>query len=92
MNFSDNPLARIIVAVALSIIFFSIIVVFLPESDLPSGVTDSFEWLINGLYSFDFMLPINTMIFCFTTIISLEVIFFSVRAFMWLKKHLTQQH
>lgn len=93
MSAFDNPATRIGAAVFISGLFFAFIIAFiLPEIPLPPEMADAIGWLFDTMWSWDFMIPFSTLMTCFGIILTMEMIFVSLKLAMWLKKHLTQQH
>ncbi len=88
----DNPIVRILVAVGVATVFFNIVLLFLPVSSLPEEILDGFTWVISGLYAFDFLIPVETMITALTLLFTADILFTTIHLLMWFKKHLTQQH
>ena len=92
---ADNPISRVMFAIALSVVFFTILLGFLPtttELPPPTEIADGITWMVDGLYAFDWLIPVNLLLFCLTTVLAMQVIFVMLKIVMWIKKHVTQQH
>ena len=88
----DNPITRIIVAVILTTVIFTLALTFLPTWALPGEVELALDWLFTSIWKFNFMIPVSTLIMAFTVIITLDMAFMGFKFVMFLKKHYTQQH
>ena len=92
---ADNPVSRVMFAIAISVIFFTILLGFLPtnaELPPPTELAGGIKWIVDGLYAFDWLIPVNLLLFCFTTVLAMQTIFVMLKMVMWIKKHVTQQH
>ncbi len=88
----DNPVGRIATAIVVSVIFFGIIFAMLPVISMPVELASALDWLFTSLWAFDFMIPVATLVACFTMVIYTDIILIGVKILLFIKKHVTQQH
>ena len=82
----DNVAVRITAGIVLGGIILILVLWLLPTYPLPDQGKEAIEWVFSTLWSFNFMIPVRTLVFLFGLIITIEIAFLSIHLVLWLKK------
>lgn len=80
----DNPIIRFIFSVSLALIGFSLFISILPVWDLPSVVSTGLVFLLDFLWSFDFIFPVVQFLLVFKAFLYFEFILASFFVAKWI--------
>ena len=83
---------KLLFRLALGILVMTIVLLILPAWPLPVAFTIAVEWLVDVLWGFDFVLPVNLMMTLFFYALAIDVFFYSIRLFLWIKEVLVSKH
>ena len=81
-----NTIPGIIIGLAIGTAVMGLIFLMLPPSTLPAIITTAFSWGIDLLWSFNFILPVYLIWEVVSLMIGLEIVFASVKLFLWIKR------
>jgi len=59
---------------------------------LPVAFETAVVWLIDVLWGFDFFLPVNLMITLLFYSLAIDIFFYSIRLFLWVKEVLVSKN
>lgn len=87
-NLLDNAGVRLAASISIGLIVLTIIAnIMVLDSDFavyPVEVRPALEWLVDGLYRLDFILPVQLILYLFFISVAVEVIFLSVKIVIFL--------
>lgn len=78
--------------IAVTGLVLSFVIVILPSIPLPADITSAIRWLVQTFLAFDFLFPINTMVWIGQLIIVTEVSMLGVRVWLWLDEKFNKFH
>ena len=73
-----------LIAILVGITILGIIILALPEGDLPSGIATTLSWISQQLVNWDFVFPIGTTLTIISYIITIEILFFTINMIIWI--------
>ncbi len=82
MDIFDNPITRLAVGIALAVVFFSLLLTFLPVVALPSAFSTAFVTLFSSFVEWSFVLPVGVILYCFAVSLTLEFTILTVKIFI----------
>jgi len=85
-------IVKLLFRLAIGIMVMTVILLILPSWTLPVAFTTAVEWLVDVLWGFNFVLPVNLMMTLFFYALAIDVFFYSIRLFLWIKEVLVSKH
>lgn len=86
----DNPAVRLPISIFLGGLLIALILHFMPVYPMPQKIIDGLNWLFDTLWSFNFMLPVKSLVRIFGLIILTDVVFGTVKIILFLKNQFTK--
>jgi len=83
---------KLLFRLVLGILVLTMVLLILPAWPLPVGVGTAIEWAIDTLWGFDFLLPVELMVTLLFYTLAIDVFFYSIRLFLWIKEILVSRH
>jgi len=85
-------IVKLLFRLAIGIMVMTIVLLILPSWVLPPAFSIAVEWLVEVLWGFDFVLPVELMITLFFYALAIDIFFYSIRLFLWIKEVLVSKH
>jgi len=85
-------IVKLLFRLALGIMVLTIVLLILPSWSLPVAFETAVVWLIDVLWGFDFFLPVNLMITLLFYSLAIDIFFYSIRLFLWVKEVLVSKN
>jgi hypothetical protein len=82
----DNPGTRTAMSVGIGILLLGILLWVLPIIPMPTALIEAIEWLFTTLWSFNFMIPVMTLVSVVGILILVDVLFASIKLVLFLKR------
>ena len=81
-------IAKLLFRLAIGLMVLTVVLLILPAWPLPVGIGTAIEWAVDTVWGFDFLLPVELMITLLFYSLAIDVFFYSIRLFMWIKEML----
>ena len=86
----DNPAIRLFAGLIIAGILFSVIMTLMPTYGLPLEARSAIGWLFDTIWTLDFVLPVNTIMYIIGLYLAIDMVAISIKLVLIIKSQMTQ--